>query len=392
MKNLRVLILTGWYPNGQNAIKGVFVREQVMALHKSGLEVVVFYPFDEEIPPGELKLAWEEGVKVYRANSMALRNRYLARLSSYVLALRSLRRITDEFKPDLLHVHVGYPASIIAYFFTRRRKLPYLITEHMSYLRDYVDKIQHRILLKPAFEHAAWVLPVSPFLAQTIKDFGWKTALEPVPNVVDTGRFSREQSISDPPGSGMPAGFEDEAERESKHVLFVGGLDEAEIKGLQFLLPAFAAFRRETDACLHIVGDGPLRKTYEEKARELGIGGDCFFHGWVDPRDMPDYYRNSDFLVMASLKETFGCVLIEAMACGKPVLATACGGPQSIVKEGTGLLVAPGQVSALEQGLREMTSRLSQFDPAFLRQYAERTFGPEAIAGRLIELYRRSII
>lgn len=375
---MRVLVLTGWYPNGDNKIKGVFVREQVQALHKSGLEIVLVYPFDEEIPPGELKSSLEEGIQVYRINSMASRNRYFARFNSYWVTLRLLRKLRKEFKPDLLHVHVGYPAAIMAYLFTRRVKLPYLITEHMSYLNDYVAKVQHRILLKPAFEHAASVLPVSPSLGDKIRGFGWQIDLQAVPNVVDTKKFS-------------PAELNPKLNSDMKNILFVGGLDETEVKGLQFLLPAFAAFVKETPAHLNIIGDGTYRARYEKQAEELGIRDQCLFHGWVNPDDMPEYYRKCDFLVLASLKETFGCVLIEAMACGKPVLATACGGPQSIIKEGIGLLVAPGDAFALEQGLKEMVRILPQFDSDYIRGYTEQNFGPEALAGNLQKIYREAV-
>ncbi len=378
MDKLRVLIFTGWYPNGNNAVKGVFVREQVRALHKSGLEVALLYPFDEEIPSGKLGKSWEEGIRVYRAHSMALRNRYLARLYSYFVSWRLLRKLSDEFQPDLLHVHVGYPAAMIAYFFTRKHKIPYLITEHMSFLQDYVAKFRHRVLLRRAFEKAALVLPVSAALAEQIRGFGWKTTLQVVPNVVDTERFS--------PGKADREGRVGVKDR--VNILFVGGLDETQVKGLQFLLPAFAALVKETPARLRVLGDGMYRPRYEKQAEELDISGYCTFQGWVNPAAMPDYYRDCDFLVLSSLKETFGCVLLEAMACGKPVLATACGGPQSIVKAGTGLLVAPGDVSALEQGLKEMVRRLSQFDSKFIRAHVERHYGSQALAEKLSGIYQ----
>lgn len=375
---MRVLILTGWYPNGANKIKGVFVREQAGALRDAGLQVAVYYPFDEEVVAGTIRSEEEKGIWTYRANTNSLPNRYLSRLASYLGALRQLKRITQEFQPDLLHVHVTYPAAIIAYLLTRTHKIPYVITEHMSYLKDYTDKWQHRLLLKPALEQAAMVLPVSPFLAGQIQSFGWNTKIYPVANVVDTEAFL-PQNI---PHSGV-------------QLLFAGALDETEIKGMQYLLPALAETLKELpgqEIHLHVVGDGSQRLYYEEMAKELQIAKHCSFYGRVTPEEMPGFYQRCDFFVLASLKETFSCVLIEAMACGKPVLATACGGPQSTVTEATGLLVESGSVEALTRGLLTMIGRYGEYNPQTIRQYVEDNFGPQAVADRLSGVYQTILL
>ncbi|CEJ06459.1 Glycosyl transferase group 1, partial [Acididesulfobacillus acetoxydans] len=174
-------------------------------------------------------------------------------------------------------------------------------------------------------------------------------------------------------------------------LLFVGGMDETEVKGLQFLLPALAGLARERRFRLELIGDGSLRQHYEARARELGIEGSCRFRGVLPPEEMPERYREADFLVLSSLKETFGCVLIEAMASGIPVLATACGGPESLVTAETGLLVKPGSSEALLDGMREMARRLPQYKPAVLRAYADTHFGPRALAEELKGVYRDAL-
>ncbi|MDR3587450.1 MAG: glycosyltransferase [Desulfosporosinus sp.] len=386
---MRILILAGWYPNQENPMKGIFVREQAFALAKAGLPVAVFYPFDEAINPGEMNYQIEGSIPVYRANTLGFRNRYLARLVSYYTAHQRLAEIVKLFRPDLIHVQVGYPAGIVAYLFTRHHKIPYVITEHMSYLQDYVAKWQHRILLTPTFEQAAYVLPVSQALAEQFKSFGWKVKLKPVPNVVNTERFTPTA-----PGAQTknPALKDQRIAPRTIRILFAGNLDETQIKGVQYLLPAFAQVCRETShpkLHLDLVGDGVKRTTYEELTKHLGITDCCTFHGRVDPQAMPELYRASDFVILPSLKETFGCVLIEALATGKPVLATNCGGPQSIVNEKVGLLVQPGSIEELVQGIRKMLTKLDQYKSAELREYAITHYSGQAIAVRLMEIYEK---
>ncbi|MDD4401024.1 MAG: glycosyltransferase family 4 protein [Desulfitobacteriaceae bacterium] len=372
---MRILVLTGWYPNSRNTIKGVFVKEQVLALHEAGLDLVVYYPFDEEIGSGKIVAEFTNDIWTYRANTYTARNPYLARIAGYYRALRHLKQIMAKHQSDLIHVHVGYPTAIIACLFAYRYRIPYIITEHMSYLQDYVNKWQHRKLLKSAFEKAALVLPVSRSLEEQIRAFGWNTSLQVVPNFVNTDLFQLS---------------EDQPHFEELKILFVGGMEETKIKGLDFLLPAFARVVKKTPRKirLQLVGDGSRRQDYQKLTEELGISEYCTFYGQIEHRSMPGLYRQSDFLVLSSLKETFGCVLIEAMACGKPVLATACGGPEDIVNEKVGMLVQPGNVKALVQGLLCMIKSLPDFQAREIRQYALKKYSRAVLAQTMQEIYQ----
>jgi glycosyltransferase involved in cell wall biosynthesis len=372
---MRILVLTGWYPNSRNTIKGVFVKEQVLALHEAGLDPVVYYPFDEEISPGKIVVEVADGIWIYRANTNTAKNPYLARIAGYFRALRHLKQIIAKHQSDLIHVHVGYPAAIIACLFSYRCRIPYIITEHMSYLSDYVNKWQHRSLLKSAFEKAALVLPVSHFLEEQIRAFGWNPSLRVVPNVVNTDLFQLR---------------EDQPHFDDLKILFVGGMEETKIKGLDFLLPAFAQVVKKIPqkVRLQLIGDGSYRRYYQKIVEELGISEFCTFYGQIEHRLMPELYRQSDFLVLSSLKETFGCVLIEAMACGKPVLATACGGPEDIVNEQVGILVKPGNVTALVQGLICMIESLPDFQAEEIREYALKKYSRAAVAQTMQEIYQ----
>lgn len=375
-------------------MKGIFIREQARALAAAGLSVAVFYPFDEEIASDQVEVSQEQGIPVFRANTYGQGNRYFARFVSYYTAQKKLREVVERYSPEIIHVHVGYPAGIIAYLFTRSHRIPYVITEHMSYLKDYVEKWQHRILLRPAFEQSARILPVSASLAEQIKGFGWKVKLQPVPNVVDTDRF-----IYPDLGRGTSAlGSGPSAPIVQINLLFAGNMEETQVKGLQFLLPAFAKVLEEIqgkspwnlsgkELHLHCVGDGPKRKDYEKLAEDLGIKESCTFYGRVSPERMPEFYQLADVLVVSSLKETFGCVLIEAMSCGKPVVATACGGPQDIVKPEVGVLVEPGSTEELVRGITQVLSILESYKPEEIRSYAIENYSPEAIAKILTGIY-----
>lgn len=114
------------------------------------------------------------------------------------------------------------------------------------------------------------------------------------------------------------------------------------IQALPQLLPAFP------DLFYVIVGDGDARPGLEKLASENGVGGRVIFAGECARESLRRYYEIADVFVMPSRQEGFGIVFLEAMAAGKPVVASPCGGAQEVVREGEdGYLVEYGNVSAL---------------------------------------------
>lgn len=94
-----------------------------------------------------------------------------------------------------------------------------------------------------------------------------------------------------------------------------------------------------------------------------------------------------DCFVLPSRYETFGVVYIEAMASGKPVIATACGGPDDFVTQENGLLVPVGEVSALARAMQQMMTSRHQYDSDKIRESVQSRFSSQAIAGQLEQIY-----
>jgi glycosyltransferase involved in cell wall biosynthesis len=123
-------------------------------------------------------------------------------------------------------------------------------------------------------------------------------------------------------------------------------------KGIDVLLRAFARGAASYGARLRIAGDGPMRPMLETLARDLGVQSAVEFTGSV--LDMPSFWRGCDVAVQPSdtFIESFGMVSVEAMACGRPVVATANGALPEVVEDGvTGVVVPPGDVNALGDAL-----------------------------------------
>lgn len=182
---------------------------------------------------------------------------------------------------------------------------------------------------------------------------------------------------------------------DEKIVLFVGGLDDQHyFKGVDILLAAFESVIRKTAvrSRLIIVGEGGLRSQYEKRAREIGIASRVLFAGLVTNANLPLYYTIADMIVLPSIdsSEAFGVVLLEGMACAKPVIASDLPGPRSVVQHGyNGYLAHTGDAEDLAQKIclvlddaqraREMGARG--------RTLAEEYYSNHVVGQRLTEVY-----
>lgn len=136
---------------------------------------------------------------------------------------------------------------------------------------------------------------------------------------------------------------------DEKVILFVGALDKShQFKGVEILIKAFAKLNYKK-AILIIVGGGELKEFYQNFAQKIGVHKKAIFVGRISDSELQTYYALSDLLVLPSTStEMFGLVLIEAMACGKPVIATNLPGVRTVVDNGkNGFLVDPKDVEAL---------------------------------------------
>jgi glycosyltransferase involved in cell wall biosynthesis len=142
---------------------------------------------------------------------------------------------------------------------------------------------------------------------------------------------------------------------------------------------------------LVVVGDGPERARLERAAQALGLGDRVAFRGALDRAGVRRALWEADAFVLASRRETFGVVLLEAMATGLPVLATRCGGPDALVTPATGVLVAPDDAPGFAAALRGLRQAFVEYDPAAVRAYVRRDFGAAAFARRSLVLYRKAL-
>lgn len=370
---MNILILANWYPNKNNPINGIFIEEQVRALIEVGLKPIVFFPYDNSIKRGGLLFNIENGIPTYRCNTDYLKSFKKSKINSLLLSYKWLRYIVKKEKIDLIHAHVCYTAGILCSIFKRFNNIPYIITEHRSDIVNFSKKSYNKFISKYAYKRAEKVITVSKVLSNELRKLGYKFNEEIIGNEVDINEYSLSNIKND---------------LTTVKILFIGSMAENEIKGLQYFIPALAKYMKKNNNIeMTFIGDGVNRRKYENMCKDLNIKNKCNFLGTINKQDIPIYIKRNDFLVLPSIKETFGCVLIEAMACGKPVLATKCGGPNEFVNNNVGILVEPKNEKALEEGIDLIINRYDTFDPEYIRKYVVDNYSYNIIGQKIRKIY-----
>ena len=295
---MRILLVSQMYPGPDDPDLGVFVAQLEDALAARGHEL-------------------ERAVLDTRAGG---KRRYLT-------LARSARHASRRFSPDVVYAHFLVPAGLIATLVSRA---PLVVTAHGRDVRNVGEIPGIRLLTRFTVRRASGVIAVSDYLRQELEarvpEARGKT--EVIDSGVDLERFRVA-----PAPDGEPA------------FLCLGALTER--KNVIRLADAFARFGRGT---LTFVGDGPLRQNLEGRPGVEVVRS-------VTHDEIPAWIARSRVVCQPSLIEPFGQALLEALACGRSVVATKIGGPPEFVPPEAGVLVDPRDVGAIADAL-EVASAL----------------------------------
>jgi glycosyltransferase involved in cell wall biosynthesis len=295
---------------------------------------------------------------------------------------RNLERASGRFGPvNVIHAHVSYPAGWLAMKLGEETGIPYVLTEHMGpFPLPVYARRDGRLkdILREPLERAAARIAVGPMLARTIAGFGLPEP-EFVPNLVDE-RLYRSEAATDP-----------------AHFTFFTLCAMDPLKGVSDLLRGAARFlgdlpeRDRSRVRFRIAGDGPSLVHHQREARELRLDSYVSWLGQLPRERAREEFARCDCFALTSRHESFGIVFVEAGASGKPVIATRCGGPETIVTPENGVLLGVGDLEGIAGALRFMLENGRNYDPGQIRRQTIERYGREAVVSRLETVYRRVI-
>jgi glycosyltransferase involved in cell wall biosynthesis len=389
--NLRILVIPSWYPPDG----GFFFREHSEALSGEGCEVDVLYNRIigvrklKNVPFGELgsfRVNPENGIRVVRSWSFKWPGNEPLMARRWISSTLGLyKKYHNKFgAPDLILAHSGIWAGCAAERINQAYNIPYIITEHRSFLvfSTAESKQQltplYRKMLPEAYRNACRLIAVSasmkPGLLEVTPDI--EDRITVVPNMVNGDFFSFPSS-----------------ERSKDPFVFLSAGRLVKFKGLDYLLRAFASLKSSVNVPirLRIIGRGEEHQNLKKLADELGIHDEVEFTGRISRDEVSRAYREANCFVLPSLYEAFGVVLIEAMASGLPVIATRSGGPENIVEAPCGILTEPGNVDTLRDSMAAMIRNYASFEQSRIRESTLQRYGHREIAREYLKIFKNCL-
>ena len=363
-----ILLSTSIFPNRFEINRGVYIKRQALELGRRGrltiLSPVPYYPsflknsaraFYAKIPAQDNI----DGLEVQYPRFFIVPKlfRFLHGPFMFGSLFLAYRRVIRREKPDVMLGFWAFPDGFATVLLARIFRLPVLVGVLGCDINYFTQSYLRRKLIGWALRSCDQVLSVSEALK---REMVRRLDLPPgrvtvIPNGIEEGRFFPQDQDRMRELLGL--------DREDRIVLCVARL--AVIKGVDVLVRAFARVEG-SEKRLVVVGDGEEMPHLKTLVEELGLSNRVRLAGSKSHEDIPAWINAADLLVLPSINEGWPNVLMEAFACGKPVVASEVGGVPEIVNDSAlGILTRPGDAEDLARGIEEGLGR--DWDQAAIR-------------------------
>jgi glycosyltransferase involved in cell wall biosynthesis len=353
---MKILALTNLFPNAREPNRGCFNLQQFAALARHA-EIRVIAP-----------VAWQPWSSGWRRSlpHHASWNGIAATYPSYVYTpgfgraayaalmacsiWSTVRYTVREYRPDVLLATWAYPDVVAAAVLARRLRLPLVAKVHGSDINLFTIPRALRAQIRWALRQAACTFAVSTPLRDRLVEIGVPASTVRVQhNGVDVERFRILESGAARRETGLPAN--------RPMIVYVGNLKET--KGVLDLLEAARTMTTPPEGrpLLVLVGEGTARAPLEAKIRRHGLADDVLLAGAQPHESIPVWMAAADVFCLPSHREGCPNVILEALACGRPVVATEVGAVPDLIDTTSGVLVPPGEPARLAAALGEALAR-----------------------------------
>jgi len=381
-KRLHVLTLTPFYPSDDDDAQGCFVAEPLRAMREleitnSVLAVRPFYRGRARASASAPSAQWKQYFSFPGGVGLPISG-----ASLFASIFDTVRRIHRRHPIDLIHAHSALPCGHAASLLSRQLGIPFVITVHgldaffTNQVRGYAGKWCERVS-QEVYRSARAVVCISRRVREEVeRHTNGPLSTAVIYNGVDPDIFYPELDS-------LP----------SNVILSVGNLIPT--KGHELLLRAFGTIeQRHPGLRCEVIGDGPERSRLSELSFQLGIAKKVSFFGRQTRTQVANAMRRCMVFALPSHYEGLGCVYLEAMAAGKPVIACRGQGIEEIIQHGTnGFLIDPGDVQSLGSTLSTLLAdpQLREDIGRHARQTILQSLTLAHQANRLEQIYRGSL-
>ena len=390
-QGLDIVLFSSLFPNEIDPVFGIFVENRLRHFLKdTGSRAVViapvpWFPFKgrrwgrygafARVPKVEIR----HGVKVLHPRYLVIPKvgMWLTPLTLYRAGKRALRQLLSTgTKCEVIDAHYLYPDGVAAAKLSRTFSIPFVMTARGSDVTEIGQQVVPGKMIVDAAKQASHVITVSSSLRSDLIAMGVPGhQVTTLRNGVDANHFRPQRRDE----------FRAKWGDAKKVIAFAGWLIPR--KRVDIAIAAMACL--PADTALVIAGEGPLQAQLEAQAKQLGVAERTHFIGKLSSQDMPGFFSAADVLVLPSEREGWANVLLEAMACGTPVVSRAVAGALDlVVNPAAGELVEGDDPEAYAAAIKKVFA--SGMERAQTRAYAE-GFDWKAISLGQEKIFRKAI-
>lgn len=384
---MNVLIIPSWYDNPRDPLKGSIFKEQafaisdyfkknkisstvtILSLQQYSIREYKYYKNTKNIEVHE-----EEGVTVFQSFFLSIPKLESINFKRGAKLLKKWICYSEKYlncKFDIIHIHSALFAGI--WYSISGLSIPYVITEHSTfYSRNLITKKQKQYLYN-VFDNAANIIAVGSGLKKDIS-FYTKNNIKIIYNIIyDKFCNSNNSNNIDP---------------NKKFTFFSLGV-QAHKKGFDILILAFKKYIESGNVGRLIIAG--IKETERDWLLSFDLPKEVYNNieilGKISREKVFEYMNYCDCFSLVSRHETFGIVYAEAMYCGKPVIASMTGGPDSFINSDNGILVPIKDVEKTTEAMIYMTNNYSKYDSEVIKNFAKENFSADAICKQIIDVY-----
>jgi glycosyltransferase involved in cell wall biosynthesis len=388
---MHILIIPSWYKSITEPVLGTFFEEQARALQHAGHTVGIIYP--QFTPAGSILKKKDKVVKFYNDNGIPTYSIIFQALIpkirklSYKMFNEQVERLFKKYcsqfgNPDIIHAHSIFHGGIAGYYIAQNNQIPFVITEHLtSFMTGGISHEEDLQLSRDIFNNAD---------ASVIVSHHFKNDLQKSLALPDSTFTVIHNLVAD-------LFFENRIEKKyfpDEEFTFFTNSFLLPRKNHKLILEALHHLKIHhgfTNFKLNIGGDGPLRDELINYTHQLGLEQKVCFLGALSRQDVKKHLDDCHAFVLASTYETFGVVLIESLACGRPVVTTDSGGPRDFINTQNGIFAESHSAAHLAEALLNMTKTYETFNQKAMSEYCHQHFSEKKIESEIEALYIKAI-
>lgn len=385
---MHILIIPSWYKSIKEPVLGTFFEEQARTLMKAGHKVGIIYPQFASV--GSLFQKKDEVLNFVDDNGLPtysiVHQAYIPKMRklSYKLFNEAVQRVYNKYTqhygvPDIIHAHSVFHGGMAGYYIAKNKHLPFVITEHLtSFMTGDITHPEDIELSCEIFSNADAAIIVSKNFKNDIEkslhlqndtfkvihnlvadiffdDFKVKTYQQGEKFCFFTNSFllprKNHQLIFD-----------------ALHILINKGIKNIELK---------------------VGGDGPLKCSLSNYVNENNLGEYVTFLGALSRQQVKKETSDCHSFVLTSKYETFGVVLIESLACGRPVITTNSGGPSDFINNSNGIIVNDNTPEQLADAMIQMMNNYNTYNQTEISNYCRQKFSEKKIEADIESMYHK---